>query len=156
MLQRTLIPGLLGGLLVTSTLLAPLAAASSSMAMTMHLHATKYAPKAMATAMVTQVSSADYRIQVTAEGLPSPTKLMATPKRTAYLLWVIDSKNKHDMMGVVHLKYDSATKNYTANQVVMIKAVSRLIVTADKSAMQSMPTMPEITVLDTQMGAGMM
>jgi hypothetical protein len=130
------------------------AASAAGMTRTLQLHGGMYTRKAMATARVTQVSADDYRIQITAQGLPDPTMLHVKPQRHAYQAWVIDGMDKHAMMGILHLALDKAGHTYRANGVVMLRHVTRIMVTADKSAMQHMPTMPEVTVLDTG-GRGM-
>ena len=139
-----------GGL--AAALIAAVPASASSMTRTMHLHGGMYAHKAMATAKITQTAPDDYRIQITAEGLPAADMLHTTPKRHAYIAWAIDGMDKHAMMGVLPLTLNTATGTYSVNRVVMLKHVTRIVVTADKSAMQHMPTMPEITVLDSSMG----
>ena len=129
--------------------------ASAAMTRTMHLHGGMYTHKAMATARVTEVSKDDYRIQITASGLPAPEMLHVKPQRHAYIAWIVDGMDKNAMMGVIPLTLDKASGVYSANKVVMVKHVTRIVVTADKSAMQHMETMPAVTVLDTSMKAGM-
>jgi hypothetical protein len=129
--------------------------ASAAMTRTMHLHGGMYTHKAMATARVTEVSKDDYRIQITASGLPAPEMLHVKPQRHAYIAWVVDGMDKHAMMGAVPLTLDKASGVYSANRVVMIQHVTRIVVTADKSAMQHMATMPETIVLDSAMKGGM-
>ncbi len=138
-----------GGL--TAALIVAVPASASSMTRTLHLHGGMYARKAMATAKITQTSMDDYRIQITAEGLPAADMLHVKPQRHAYIAWAIDGMDKHAMMGVLPLTLNKATGTYTVNRVVMLKHVTRIIVTAEKSAMQHMPTMPEVTVLDSSM-----
>jgi hypothetical protein len=129
--------------------------ASAAMTRTMHLHGGMYTHKAMATARVTEVSKDDYRIQITASGLPAPEMLHVKPQRHAYIAWVVDGMDKHAMMGVIPLALDKKSGVYSANKVVMLKHVTRIVVTADKSAMQHMETMPAVTVLDSAMKSGM-
>jgi hypothetical protein len=50
---------------------------------------------------------------------------------------------------MLHLTLDKAGHTYRANGVVTLQHVTRIMVTANKSTMQHMPTMPEVTVLDT-------
>src|SRR5260370_31587434 len=71
-----------GGLalsLVAAT--APVTAASNTM--TMPLHGTKCAGKAMASAKITMVGKDSFRGQLTCEHLPAPTSLHAKPPRSA-------------------------------------------------------------------------
>lgn len=148
-----------GGLAVALAGAAP-SAFAASMTRTLHLHGGMYTRKAMASAKVTEVSKDDYRVQITAEGLPNPAMLHhVMPVRHAYLAWVIDGMAKHGSvmaMGVIPLTWHKATSTWTANRVLMVQHVTRIYVTADKSAMQHMPTMPEVTVLDSAMMHGTM
>jgi hypothetical protein len=121
----------------------------------MHLHGGMYTHKAMATARVSEVSKDDYRIQIMASGLPAQEMLHVKPQRHAYIAWIVDGMDKHAMMGVIALTLNKTTGVYSANKVVMVKHVTRIFVTADKSAMQHMATMPAVTVLDTSMKSGM-
>lgn len=135
--------------------LAPVASAAT--AHTLHLHGSMYAHKAMAAAVVTQVSKDDYRVKITASGLPAPDMIHTMPRRHAYLAWAIDGMDKGAdmMMAAIPLTFNKAAGTYTANRVIMTKHVTRVFVTADKSAMQHAPTKPEIIVLDSTMTGGM-
>ena len=142
------------GLAITLTVSG---ASAASMTRTLQLHGGMYTRHAMASARVTEVSRDDYRVQITAEGLPAPTMLHVMPERHAYLAWVIDGMAKHGSMmamGVIPLTWNKATSTWSANRVVMVRHVTRIFVTADKSDMQHMPTMPEVTVLDSAMTHG--
>ena len=146
---------LAGGIAIVASISAIPAAEAATMSHTLMLHGSMHARKAMGSAKVTMVSTGDYRVQITAEGLPAPEMLHVIPVRHAYLAWVIDGMDKHSMMGVIHLTWDKATSTYRADSVVMIKHVTEIAVTADKSAMQHMPTMPEVGVLDSSGKGGM-
>lgn len=134
---------------LTLALAAAPAASAASMTRTLALHGGMYAPKAMATARITQVSAGDYRIRITAAHLPAPAMLHVKPQRHAYLAWAIDGMDKHAMMGIIPLTLNKATGVYSANRVVMLKHVTKIVVTAETNAMQHMPTMPEVTVLSS-------
>jgi hypothetical protein len=140
--------------LVAST--APVSPVSAAM-MTQHfaLHGSGQFANAMAAATVTEVGKGDFRLQITAEHLPNPAMLHIKPQRKVYLAWAIDGKHKNSAMGVLPLKLDSKTGNYTANNVVMIQEITQIAVTADQAAKQHMPTMPEVTVLTSGHGTGM-
>ncbi len=144
---------IIGGLaltLVAAT--APVTAASNTM--TMALHGTKWAGKAMASAKITMVGKDSFRVQLTCEHMPAPTSLHAKPRRSVYLVWVIDGKHKNSMMGVLALKPTRVAGDYSAAGTVMLQEVTEISVTADLSAKQHMPTMPMVEVLSS--GHGMM
>ncbi|HVA91797.1 MAG TPA: hypothetical protein VNL71_18375 [Chloroflexota bacterium] len=144
---------IIGGLaLGLAAAAAPATAASHTM--TMALHGAKLAHMAMASVKITMISNGDYRIQVDAAGLPAPTSLKVKPRRSVYLVWVIDGKHKNSAMAVLALKRNPANGHYTTNGVVMIQEVTEISVTADLSAKQHMPTMPMVEVLSS--GHGLM
>ena len=131
-------------------------ASAAMMTQTMHLHGGMYTHKAMATAKITEVSTDDYRIQITAEGLPAPDMLHVKPARHAYLAWIINGIDKKSMMGVVPLHAQQSHRQLHGEQGRDDQARQRgIVVTADKGAMQHMPTMPEVTVLTSSMKSGM-
>ena len=113
------------------------------------LHGSMYARKAVATARVIQVSKDDFRIQITAMGLPDPAMIHVKPQRHIYLAWALDKFNPHAMLEPIVLKPNHSTGNYSGNGVVMLQHVTRIVVTADKSARQHAPTKPEMIVLDS-------
>jgi hypothetical protein len=127
---------------------APCASAASA-ARTLHLYGAMYTRTASGTATLTVVSAADYSVTINAVGLPSPTTLQVKPQRRTYLAWVIDRLAPKAMMGVLHLIYDPASGHYTAKGMVMLTHVTQIIVTADTKAMQMMPTMPMVAVLNS-------
>ena len=144
------IAGSLALTLVAAT--APVTAASNTMSMA--LHGTKWANKAMASATIIMLGKDSFRVHITGEHLPTPTSLHATPRRSAYLVWVIDGKHKNRMMGVLALKPTGVPGSYSADGTVMLQEVTAISVTADLSAKQHMPTMPMVEVLFS--GHGMM
>lgn len=128
------------------------ASAAGMHVQTLRLHGVRPAARAMASAVITQVSAGDYRVVVTASGLPAPTTLHAMPLRHNYVAWVQDQAMHGAMMGMVPLTYNATKHQYTGMRVVMMMHVSRVFVTADpKATPMAMPAMPELIVLDSQM-----
>ena len=143
-----------GSLAIALIGVAPFALAAST-TRTAQLHGSMYARKAVATARVTQVSAGDFRIQITAKGLPDPAMIHVQPQRHVYLAWALDKANPHAMLEPLVLGLNHATGIYSGNGVVMLQHVTRIVVTADKSARQHVPTKPEAIVLDSSSKAAM-
>jgi hypothetical protein len=143
-----------GSLAVALIGVAPFVLAAST-TRTAQLHGSMYAHKAVATARVTQVSTGDFRIQITATGLPEPAMIHVKPQRHVYPAWALDKANPHAMLEPIVLRLDHSTGIYSGNGVVMLQHVTRIVVTADKSARQHAPTTPEVIVLDSAGKAAM-
>ena len=79
MTRRFYLVAFVGAGLGLTALAAEPAAFATSMTRTLHLHGGMYAPKAMATARITQTAPADYRVQIIAEGLPAADMLVDDP-----------------------------------------------------------------------------
>jgi len=154
MFHRSGVGTFLAGCLAVGLIATTAPASAASMTETFALHGAKYAMHAMGSAKVVMVSKGHFHITVTAEGLPKPSALAVTPARKVYLAWAVDAKGKTMMgMGVVRLSRDAATGNYTGSGDVMLQTVTEVSITADQTPMQHTPTMPEVVVLASHMGA---
>lgn len=142
-----------GGLTLALTGLTGAAHAAPA-ARTLHLHGGMYARHAMAAAVVTQTSAADYRVKITAEGLPAAAMLHVSPHRQVYIAWIADSMSMHGgsamMLAAIPLHADGAGL-YTGTRVVMMHQVAHVFITAETTPMTHHPAMPEVTVLDSAM-----
>jgi hypothetical protein len=119
------------------------------------LHGTKMASLAHGIAVVTRLSSADYKLAVTISDMPVPSTLHTTPIRHAYVAWALagsparpqkgsGAKNPLAAMGAlvpIPLHATNAS-TYTGSGVVMLKQVTTILVTAEVSATVHKPATP--------------
>jgi len=127
------------------------ASASAATTHTLALHPTKMASHALGSAVVTQTSAADYKVTITASGLPAPSTLL---KRHVYMAWVSDGQGtqKQMMSMLAGIPLHTTGKGaYTGSRVVMVSKVARVFITAEGSAMVHAPVMPIQGVLISSM-----
>ncbi len=105
----------------------------------------------MGAAVVTQTAAADYKVTITASGLPAPSTLL---KRRVYMAWVSDGKGTQKQMMSMLAGIPLHTMGrgaYTGSRVVMVSKVARVFITAEGSAMVHAPAMPIQGVLVSSM-----
>ncbi len=115
---------------------------------TMDLHPTKVTPKATGAVTVKAAGAGQFAIHVDAHGLPKPATLKSKNVRRTYLAWIINGKDMKNM-SVLTLKAGRNAGDYTADGTVTLPLVSEVMITADVKPAQTMPTMPQITLLQT-------
>ena len=136
-------------------LLTPLAASAQTTTTlvtpaNMDLHPTKVMPKARGVVTVTLASAGKFTVHIDARGLPKPTTLKSNNVRRTYLAWFINGTDMKNM-GVLTLKAGPKAGDYFADGTVNLPAVTEVMITADLKPAQPMPTMPQITLLQTGM-----
>lgn len=126
-------------------------AAAATMTHTLVLHPTKMASHTMGGGVVTQTAPGDYKVTITASGLPAPSTLL---KRHVYMAWVSDGKGTQkqmmSMLAGIPL-HTTGTGAYAGSRVVMVSKVARVFITAESSALVHAPAMPIQGVLVSSM-----
>ncbi len=142
-------PILAGGLALA--LIGVVGSASAATTHTLALHPTKMASHAMGGAAVTQTAPDDYKVTITASGLPAPSTLL---KRRVYVAWVSDGKGTQtqmmSMLASIPL-HTTGAGAYAGSRVVMVSTIARVFITAENSATVHAPAMPIQGVLVSSM-----
>lgn len=105
--------------------------------------------RSVASAIVTRLSSDQFRLSLIAEPLPPPASLHAKFARHAYVAWLVDGVVMHGpmRMAAVGLAPGRECGSYAGQGIVRIGGVTSVIITAEPTAQAKMPILPELTVL---------